>query len=233
MKSIIATAFFIVTVPTIAVAVDGLKTLDYVRPVGSQYRAEFQISIQTSVDGHEVSSVTHRADTTLTIASRFDSVNRLRTAQVTLKKNDQAQSATIRTDDGKATVTRDAGEMSLFDCPPKVIVTSAPDWTDACLLMQYYDAKRSGPQEFPGLWVHPTRQPLRLTFKVIPSGMDTVTIDGDQQQLERFVIVLRNGSRYIAWRNKHNHLVCLIPNQQKHPALILRGWEKALSKLKP
>lgn len=101
------------------------------------------------------------------------------------------------------------------------------------MLMRRYDAKRGGEQRFPGLWIHPTRQPLRLTFKVTYEATDTVELEGQRQTLQRFSIVLRNNSRYVAWRNDQQTLVRLVANGQARPAIVLSGWEKATDSLLP
>ena len=152
---------------------------------------------------------------------------------MTIESDSRQQTAEARNENGTATVTRADGQVDLRECPPHVIVTSAPDWTDAFLLMRRYDATQADEQEFAGLWIHPTREPINLTFKVARIGEDSVDFNGGRQQLDRFSIVLRGGSRYIGWRNQQQQLVRLVAGQNDWPAIVLAGWEKATERLLP
>jgi len=209
---------------------DSPKTIRYVKPVAGQYRLETEFRIDERDGCCRIKSVTHRGSTRLTLCS--ESVKgRLRCATVSIRTGAQEQTVTARVNGGQATVQRHDGTVNTFDCPAGVIVTSAPDWTDCVLLMRRFDATTGRPQQFPGLWIHPTRKPLRVTFKVIPTGTDVVARNGMRHILRRFRIVLRNGSHYVAWRDCQRRLIRLVPDRGKLPAMVLEGWENTTAGL--
>ena len=107
---------------------------------------ESDIQLQPTDEGSTLSSTTYRGKMNLKLVSRFDADQRLLGARVTVSTGDRSQSAVVEVDDGKARVSRDDGSVTVLDCPAGVIVTSAPDWTDAFMLMNRYDARRGGPQ---------------------------------------------------------------------------------------
>ncbi len=202
----------------------------YLRPAGTGFQPETEIKVERLSDGQRFTSITQRGSNKLTLMSRFDNNGRLKFARVTAGPAEQ-QTATASNKNGKATVTRDDGQIDQLDCPPGVIVTSAPDWTDTFLLVRRYDRRRAGQQEFSGLWIHPNRKPLFLALKITHHGTDTVTFDGASKKLDRYLIVLRNNSRYVAWGNADGQLVRLVPDNKERPAIVLAGWEAATSQL--
>ncbi|MCH7727240.1 MAG: hypothetical protein IH991_12285 [Planctomycetes bacterium] len=218
--------------PSLA-ACEEVETARYLRPVGTEYRLETTLRFENRNDGYTITSVTRRGTTTLTIASRFNDADELRFAKVTVASGDKEAVADARQENGKATITREKGKSTVLDCPAGVIVTSAPDWTDTVMLMQRYDAQRGGEQQFAGLWIHPVREPLRLTLRVRPLGEDFVTLDGKRMRLDRFQITLRNNSKYIGWRDQQQRLIRLLPAGKTQPAIVLAGWEQATANLKP
>jgi hypothetical protein len=120
-----------------------------------------------------------------------------------------------------------------LDCPRGVLVTSAPDWTDAFLMARRYDRERGGKQEFAGLWIHPTQQPLRPTFTITRQGEDTVEHQGETVRLDRYAITLRGGSRYVGWSNAKGRLIKLVPDSTPRGGIVLEGWELAVKNLNP
>jgi len=231
MRSSLVFLTLLNTVALFASAKDMDGTFRYLRLSGSEYREESIIEIQKRSDGISIKSVTQRGKTKLVLSSRFDADSRLEVVNVSLETGDQKQTATVVSENGKATVTRKDGSVDVLDCPANVIVTSAPDWTDCFLLAQHYNSKKSGQQDFAGLWIHPTRQPLRLTFKVEETGKATVFVDGEQHQLVELSILLRNNSRYTAWRDDSNDLVRLIPKGKPQQGIVLAGWKTATASL--
>ena len=141
------------------------------------------------------------------------------------------QAAAVRVTGASARVIRASGETMELECPPGVIVTSAPDWTDAVRMVRSYDRDKGGAQEFAGLWIHPTRDPFRLTFRLTPLAEDRVKRNGKDVRLGRFLVQLRGGSRYIAWRDSDGRLVRLVPERSPRGGIVLEGWEKVAVKL--
>jgi hypothetical protein len=142
------------------------------------------------------------------------------------------QSAAVTVRDQTARVVREGNETNELPCPGGVIVTSAPDWTDAFMAVRRYDPRGSKAQNFPGLWIHPTSEPLELTIRLTRLGHDSVTLGKKTEKLDRFLLVLRGGSRYIAWRNQQSQLVRLVPATGSG-GIVLTGWELATGVLKP
>lgn len=209
---------------------DPKETVRYLRPAGKGFEPETEITRERHGDGYSLTSITQRGDVKLTVASRYDASERLQFASVTLVSSRGEQSAHVTVTDGQAAVTRHDGTVDEFDCPPGVIVTSAPDWTDAFLLAQRFDSKSVGVQEFPGLWIHPTQPPQRLTFTVdaiSKLGSDVASVEESTGDLEPIIITLRGGSRYVAWRDGQYRLIRLHAEKSPRPAIVLEGWERA------
>ncbi len=208
------------------------ETARFLRPSGSEWVSESEIRIRPSKDGLVITSVTGREKSNLKVVARFDSDNRLLEASVTTERGDEKQSASVAVKDGKARVTRHSGENTELDCPRAVLVTSAPDWTDAFLMARRYDRVRGGKQEFAGLWIHPTQQPLRPTFTITRQGEDTVENQGESVRLDRYEITLRGGSRYVGWSDARGRLVRLVPQAPARGGIVLEGWEQVADKLR-
>lgn len=209
------------------------KTFRFLKVSGSEFVKETEIHLLRTQESFVVTSITQRGDQTLTVTSRFDSKNALTSASVTLRRGKRAQSASVRVTDRTARVLRDGNETNELACPGGVIVTSAPDWTDAFMAVRRYDLKGSTTQKFSGLWIHPTREPLALTLKLTRLGHDSVILCNKSVNLDRFLLVLRGGSRYIVWRNQQGQLARLVPAMKGSGGIVLAGWERATRDLKP
>lgn len=203
----------------------------FLRPSGAEWEFESEIQLQQTKDGLVITSVTGREKSKLELVARFDSAKRLLRATVTSARGDETQSGSVVVTDGKARVTRHEGQDTELDCPPNVIVTSAPDWTDAFLMVRRYDRARTGKQEFAGLWIHPIQQPLRPTFTITRQGEDIVENRGERVRLDRYEIALRGGTRYLAWSDARGRMVRLVPAAAPRGGIVLQGWEWAAEKL--
>jgi hypothetical protein len=209
------------------------KAIRYLRVTGSEFVRETEIHLLRTEEGIIVTSVTHRGERTLTVTSRFDPENALTSATVTLLRGKNEQSASVSVTDSTARVLRNGNETNELACPGGVIVTSAPDWTDSFMAVRRYDANGSTTQEFPGLWIHPTREPLELTLRLTRLGQDSVTLCDKRMNLDRFLLVLRGGSRYVVWGNQQGQLVRLVPAAEGSGGIVLNGWQRATRDLKP
>jgi hypothetical protein len=152
---------------------------------------------------------------------------------VTIQEGKFAQSAAVRVRNGSARVIREGQQTNELNCPRGVIVTSAPDWTDSFLAVQRYDPQGDMTQEFAGLWIHPTREPLELKIKLTHVGSESVIFHGKNQTLEQYLLVLRGGSQYAVWANDQGLLVRLVPRNNPLGGIVLSGWENATRDLKP
>ena len=209
------------------------ETVRLRRVSGSDFVKESEIHLVPTKQGLVVTSITQRGEQTLTVHSRFDSNDTLVSAKVTLRRGEYKQSASVSVTDRTALVLRDGDEAKELACPVGVIVTSAPDWTDSFLAVRRYDPKGSTTQTFPGLWIHPSREPLELTIKLTRLGQDSVMLRKNITMLDRLLLVLRGGSRYIVWRNQQGQLVRLVPAVEGKGGIVLTGWERATRDLKP
>jgi hypothetical protein len=95
------------------------------------------------------------------------------------------------------------------------------------LLVKRYDRASGGRQDSIGLWIHPTEQPLRVHFTIERVGEDVISHNGADVTLDRFVIVLRGGSRYVGWGNELRQLVRLITEGRPASGIVLAGWESS------
>ena len=209
------------------------KVFQFLRPSGSEFKKETEIHLRRSVDSFVVTSVTERGQQKLTVTSRFDSKDLLRSAEVTIQQGKHRQSASVTVSDGTARVLRDGKEVDELVCPRGVIVTSAPDWTDSFMAVRRYDPNGKKTQAFPGLWIHPTGKPLELTIQLTHLGQDSVKHGSKTTNLDRYLLVLRGGSRYVVWRNPQGQLVRLVPAKSGRGGIVLAGWEQAIGNLKP
>jgi hypothetical protein len=209
-----------------------IDTVRFLRPAGADWVFETEVRIQADASGTKIASRTGREKAQLAIESRFDKSERLLAASVTESRNDVERAARVEVRDATARVTRAGGEQAEFDCPPGVIVTSAPDWTDVVLMVKRFDRQRGGKQEFAGLWIHPTQEPRRLTFSITHLGGDMIEHEGKQLSLDRFRIVLRGGSRYIGWGDAQGKLIRLTPESAPQQGIVLDGWQKSAGPLR-
>lgn len=180
-----------------------------------------------TVRPNSIEAVTGR----LTVTSRYDGAGALLEAAAVLGE----RKATVAAADGKARVTRPDAEPQEFDTPPGIIVTSAPDWTDTFRLCRFADRAKEGPQEFPGLWIHPDKPAQRLTFAIEKTGSAAIEHGGAKLELDRWAIRLRGNSRYVAWADAKGRMIKLVslPFGEGATQLVLEGFEAAVATLKP
>jgi hypothetical protein len=209
------------------------EVIRYLRVSGSEFIKETEIRLVRTGESLVVTSITQRGEQTLTVTSRFDSNHALTNAKVSLRRGQRTQSAAVSVTNQTARVVRDGKETNELACPGGVIVTSAPDWTDSFMAVRRYDLNGSTTQTFPGLWIHPTSKPLELTIRLTRLGHDSVMLGQKTEKLDRFLLVLRGGSRYVAWRNQQGQLVRLVPAMKGSGGIVLTGWGLATRVLKP
>ena len=215
---------------------ESVDRVRYLRPAGKEFVPECEFTLRKTPTGSSIESVTSRGKTRLTVVSRYDERDRLTGAEATLVRDDTKATVTVVMSEGKASVRRPGQKAQEFEVPAGVIVTSAPDWTDAFLLCRRYDAKKGGKQSFPGLWIHPEQAGQRLTFAIERTGEDTVEHAGKKLKLGRYTIWLRGNSSYAAWADENGQMIKLVPLPYKENAsngLVLDGYERSTSDLVP
>ena len=208
-------------------------TVRYLKVSAGTFAPETEIQVTQTSHGIVVTSTTRRRAQRLTVRSRFDAQNKLTGARVTLQRGPAAQSAEVRVAGRTAHVARQGKKPDKLACPVGVIVTSAPDWTDSFMAVGRYDPAGRATQKFAGLWIHPTRDPLELTFTLTRIGHDVVTRGPRDVRLDRLSLVLRAASRYVVWRNPQGQLVRLVPATKADGGIVLTGWERATRDLQP
>lgn len=173
-------------------------------------------------DGWTITSVTG----SLSVDARYDGDDRLLDAQASLRGG-----ATVRVEaaDEKAKVHAPGRELQEFSAPPGLIVTSAPDWTDAFLICRRW--KRDGPakQIFQGLWIHPVQLSQRLVFSAERVRRDKLAT----LELDVLTIRLRGGSAYRAWADPAGRLIKLasFPPAEDAVLLVREGFDAAATLL--
>lgn len=215
----------------LVLCLSSLQEARYVRPTGER---ECTFTVRSERSDWSIESVTERGRTVMTVASRHAS-NGLVGATATLVRGEERRVVRVSVDGGRATVTRPGGESREVDVPEGVIVTSAPDWTDTFLLCRRYDRARGARQEFPGLWIHPDRDPFRLTLVAERKGTDEIDHGGKALPLDRLELRLRGNSRYAAWVDPDGRMVKLVslPYGEKSTRLVLEGFRRSTEGLAP
>lgn len=208
----------------------------YLRPAGDKFELECEFMLNEVNGGLRIESVTHRGKTKMTVKSQFDRDDRLLSANVVLETGDKVSSATVTVEAGKAKVQRKGQAEQELDAPPAVLVTSAPDWSDAFRLCRHYDRSGSGKQNFPCLWIHPDQPSQR--FSIFIARIEKVKVDhaGKKVELERCTIWLRGKSEYAVWADDRGRMIKLVPLPYKEGAtnwLVLEGYEKSTAMLRP
>jgi hypothetical protein len=211
---------------------DAGEKIRYLRVTPRGTVTECTFTLHRGETGWSIRSVTEAGKTRLSLSAQYDAEGRLTAAALTLSTADRKKTCKVEVADGKASVHRE-GKVSEFRIPPGVIVTSAPDWTDTFLLCRRYDRARGGKQAFIGLWIHPEKEPMRLTFTIERKGMDVVEHGSKKITLDRLEIRLRNNDGYAAWADDKGRMIKLQPLVAGAGyALVLDGFGKAADRLR-
>jgi hypothetical protein len=125
------------------------EVVRYVRITSPRATVECSFSTLRSAEGWSLTSVTGN----LTVEARYDADDRLIDAQAALRNGSKVRAEVVG---GRAKITAYGREDHEVDVPAGVIVTSAPDWTDAFRICRLWDRARAG------------RQTLRREVKLVP-----------------------------------------------------------------
>ena len=209
---------------------DTAKPLRYLKPEGGRHVLESEVTHTTTPKGSTYVSRTVRGPETLTLTIQRDKEGHVVGAEVVQQTAGERKNATLALQEGQAKVTR-RGTTDLLKVAADPVVTSAPDWSDVFELVRRYDASKGGKQEFPGLWIHPIKPPLVLTFSVEHVGEDRVKGKGGEQKLRRYRVRLRSAS-YTVWARTDGRVCKILPAGVKAVPVILEGYEDATRTLK-
>lgn len=202
------------------------NTLRYLRPAGDKFAEESLVLTAAHRNGTIYISRTDRGAEKMTLSLFFDKEGRLTTAQALQETAAGTKDARLEFDGAQAHLKR-GDKTESFQVAGDPIVTTAPDWSDIFQLVRRYDKNKQGRQEFPGLWIHPVKPMLRLTFAIERIGGDTIKVGGQPVMLDRYRIRLRSGE-YLAWADATGRVYKLTP-----PGIVLEGHEEATRALVP
>jgi len=232
---------FVVIVPALLCAAldkpQETHTVRYLRLSAKAPATECTFTLRFSAAGAwEITSVTERGDTKMTVTARYDNGDHLRDAEAVLVKGDTKKACKVEVVGkakmkDKAKVKHEGQDAQEFEVPTSVIVTSAPDWSDTFFLCLRYDRTKAGKQEHAGLWIHPEQPAQRLTFSIEKQGIDHIEHAGEKFELDRVSIRIRGNSPYTGWIDAKGRMVKLM--QTGTPLeLVLEGFEKSVGGLK-
>jgi hypothetical protein len=206
-------------------------TLRYVRTTKNGVAPECVLTISTKGTRKEWLSVTDRATEKMTLRVAWIEES-LVVAKVIHETAGGKKVALLERENGETTLTKNDRTEKLDAVPPQAVVTTAPDWTDIFLMIERYDRAKGGKQEFAGVWIHPEKATLRLTFSAERTGSATIMVKGKPVTLDRFRIRLRSGE-YAVWANAERRVVRLQAASGTAPAVLLEGFEEATRMLMP
>lgn len=214
---------------------DADERVRYLRPSGQGRVLECAFTVRRGDGGWSISGVTERGRSTLTVSARYGPGGLLAEAEAALTSASERKAARVSVASGKARVEAPGRPPQEFDVPPGVVVTSAPDWTDTFLLCRLREPGRGGPQEFPGLWIHPLQPAQRLTLAVEKVGVNAVEHRGRTLELDRLALRLRGNSRYVAWADSEGRMIKLVslPFKDGGTDLVREGFETSAGSLRP
>lgn len=219
-------------------SVDGLAqqaakapTLRYFRQEGGKPVLEAEIVEKTTPEGSKTfHSYTVRSDRVQYLKLTHDKSGKLLAAEVQRRTLGGQTLAQAVHEDGGVRTRGPGGTTEFYSFEGNPIVTSAPDWSDLIQLVRRYDRSKGGRQTFRGLWIHPTQQPLRLTFEIEKVGEDAVSVMGKKMPLDRYRIQLRSGG-YDTWADTDRRVVKFMPAGKPDAAATLEGFDEATREL--
>lgn len=203
------------------------ETLRYLRPSGDKFVLESEIATTATT----YTSLTERGTQKMTLNLTFGKDKTITEAEAILQTNESRQRAFLKLDGTKARLTRDS-KVEEFETAADPVVTTAPDWSDIFLLVRRYDIDKAGKQEFAGLWIHPVKETLKLTFMIERIGQETIVVKDKRVKLARYRIHLRSGD-YVAWADSSRTVVKLMPANAKAGLVVLEGYEQSTDGLVP
>ncbi len=217
--------------PLAARAADKPGALRYLRPEEEELVLESIITQSSNADGGSLVSVTERGKDKMTLSLTFGTGQRLTSAEVMLETPKTREQAMLKIVRGTAQLKREGGLTDYFKVAGNPVVTTAPDWSDVIQLVGRYDATQGGKQEFPGLWIHPSKPYMLLTFTVERVGADAIKVDDKKVQLQRYQIHLRSGD-YLVWADATGRVYRLFPAGKPDKFVVLDGYADATRDLK-
>jgi hypothetical protein len=220
----------LLAVPT-AVEVGKPQTWRYLRPAGHRFVLECEVTKTRRRDGRTYVSRTERPGERMTLTLRFDVQGRLTMAEAVRKVGKRRRLARLMWRQGQASLEIPGKNREVLTGARRdAILTTAPDWSDIFQMTRRYDRKKGGRQEFAGIWIHPEKPTLRLTFSIKRVGQDTITGRDKKVILDRYAIRLRSGD-YLAWADSNGLVYKLMVPGKPATAVVLEGFQDQTGKL--
>jgi len=211
---------------------DKPTTLRYLRPSGDKFVLESAVTTTRDKDGTTTYvSLTDRGSEKMTLTLRFNKKGEIKEAEAVQETAQGKKQVSATLDNSKIRLVQDGATHDILNPPANPIVTTAPDWSDIFQLVQRYDGKKGGKQEFSGLWIHPTKKTLMLTFTIERLGSDTIKVKDAEMKLDRYRVRLRSGD-YLVWADPSGRVCKLLPPGAKASPVVLEGYEEATRELK-
>jgi hypothetical protein len=210
--------------------------LHYIRPQGMRFVPESEATRLASPGRPGTyTSKTTRGQSTTTLTIHFDKKGRVSKASVKQTRGPKEKPTNVRTVtlevQGQKGKIRQGDKVVEVAVPRNPIVTTAPDWSDIFQLVQRYDQDQGGKQVFAGLWIHPTRNHLELTFTIEPQGTDVVMVKDKKETLTRYLIHLRSGN-YRVWATRDRRVCKILSGGARAVPVVLKGYEETTRELK-
>jgi hypothetical protein len=210
---------------------DAVATSRYLRPAGDKLVTESTVTQKRSAAGTSYVSLTERGTEKMTLTLRFGKDKKLQAAEALQESKAGMKSAKLVVRGAQAELTRADGDKETFKLKDEPVVTTAPDWSDIFQVIERYDRKKMGKQEFAGLWIHPTKPARQLTFVVEPMGKDEIVLKEKKITLKRFRVTLRSGD-YLVWAEEGGQVIRLYPATRPEAFVVLEAYASATQQLK-
>jgi hypothetical protein len=215
---------------------DKSRPVRYLKRAGGKFVLESEITEAQGAKGSTYISRTVRPGEQMTLTLQFDKKQKLISARVVQEMDKTSRSAKLTFQGTSALLTRPGKDpVMLAKIAPNVVVTTAPDWSDIFQLIRRYDQINGGRQEFPGLWIHPVKDTLRLTFSIERVGVDKITSGKGPKNpggllLSRYKIHLRSGD-YLAWADSAGRVYKLMAAGKPATSVVRDGWQHKTGRL--
>ncbi len=209
------------------------NVLHYLCGSSGDFKPECDVIITRTQEGTEYRATMFRAKEFTSNVVNLDSTGKLQTALMHLSAAGLSKTVLVRWRGGDSLDVRRhlVTEFVKVSGPP--IVTTSPDWSDVWQLVQEYDRKKGGKQEFGAVWVHPSANPESLTFSIeLLDDTETVVVQDHKVKLRRYLLKLRPGE-YLAWTDYAGKIIKIVKNEARGTAIVLDGYQDATANLGP
>ena len=211
------------------------SALHYVKGAADDYKPECDVTITKTPAGTHYECKMFQGQDSTTVAVTLSAEGRLLSASSALEIAGAAKPKVVSVGwrGGDSLDVKRASGTEFLKVSGEPIITTTPDWSDVWQLLQKYDRKKGGKQQFAGAWVHPVEQPLAVTFSIEQiDNKETIMMQDRKVRLNRYLVRLRPGD-YLVWTDSAGTIIKIVKNQPKSPAVVLEGYQEATAELGP